>query len=547
MQPTNPVSPARLPWTRPEARTLRVSITLSLISLGVWISLCYAFRTWTPDPDIVAPLVVYEGVRQHGLEFLTSWHYTQDNWLFSLVPLTSVAFSVFGTSPVVMVGFGWAIFFASVAMTAVIVSRLEGWWAAGLLASILLFANFDALGIVGFLTHPVTHNISMAWGLGVVILALRLVTRYSTLLLLAFATALFADVVSDPWAAATIAVPIIIVTAFLHLLHRRTPQGVSAAKICIAAIVSSAAAHTRFFGLLGFLPQSDLSLGSVEDVGRNLLWMGEILGVLYNIVPGGDKLARPVVVVSLLCFAAILSVSVVALLRRIKSAPIEKQFVFGVACMSILGVAAAFLISRWEPMQGMMLGRFFVNVYYFSALIVFMAASGFRGAFGRVWQTFFLAYAALFIVSGICSNPVAWANRPSVPRNEPAAELAQFLKDNGLRYGYGPYWGSYGLAMDWLTNGAITVRPVYFLGIENGISSGRSQTSDLWYSGRESAAGQPTFLLIRADGENCPDVTACVEQAQHQFGEPAKILIFKDMKVLVWPYDIATKIVHRPI
>ena len=116
-------SPA-IPRTRLNA--LRLIMVAAILIFGAWASMRYSFGAWAPDADIAGPVVVWEGVSHYGLGFLVSWHYTQDNWLFSLLPLTSVIFTLFGTNPKLVVGVGWLIFMASVGTTSFLVYRIAG-------------------------------------------------------------------------------------------------------------------------------------------------------------------------------------------------------------------------------------------------------------------------------------------------------------------------------------------------------------------------------------------------------------------------------------
>jgi hypothetical protein len=59
------------------------------LALGGWVSFHYCFAAWRPDPDIFVTVELWRGVQRFGPRFLTAWAYTQDNWLLSLIPLSS--------------------------------------------------------------------------------------------------------------------------------------------------------------------------------------------------------------------------------------------------------------------------------------------------------------------------------------------------------------------------------------------------------------------------------------------------------------------------
>jgi hypothetical protein len=126
-----------------------------------------------------------------------------------------------------------------------------------------------------------------------------------------------------------------------------------------------------------------------------------------------------------------------------------------------------------------------------------------------------------------------------IPSSDPseAKALGGFLAAHQLVYGYGPYWASNALAMDALTEGAVTIRPVVFA--PGGIARRPGGTSSLWYAPGAEPAGASPFLVIRSDPENCASVEACEAAARSQFGPPAERLVHGDAIVLVWRRPLA--------
>jgi hypothetical protein len=150
------------------------------------------------------------------------------------------------------------------------------------------------------------------------------------------------------------------------------------------------------------------------------------------------------------------------------------------------------------------------------------------------------AYALLFAVSGLALTPRLWTG-PLAASDAPEAQaLGGFLKAQGLTYGYGPYWGSGALAMQDLTGGAVTIRPVTFRG--GRIAPRPAETSRLWYAPGAEPQGVRPFLVIRTDAEECPSVPACEADARRQFGDPAERLVHGDAVILVWERPLAPRI-----
>jgi hypothetical protein len=140
-------------------------------ALGLWVSFRYTFAAWQPDPDIFVTVALWRGVHRYGLPFLQSWWYTQDNWLLSVIPISSLAFELFGPRPNLAVLLGWLAFVVSVMLTAWLAYRIAGGRCAVILDCVLMFGRFSALGRTGYLAYPISHNMSMAWGLIVLVFA----------------------------------------------------------------------------------------------------------------------------------------------------------------------------------------------------------------------------------------------------------------------------------------------------------------------------------------------------------------------------------------
>ncbi|MDB5492767.1 MAG: glycosyltransferase, partial [Phenylobacterium sp.] len=521
---------------RPRLQTLSgAAAVAALASAGLWISLHYCLVAWKTDPDIFVTVALWRGVREHGLGFLRSWTYTEDNWLFSLVPISSLFYSAFGATSRIAALVGWLFFVASVAMTAWLAAKLAGWRAAAITGCVLLFANYYALGHIGFLSYPITHNVSMAWGLAVLLLALWGVERQAYGPCIAAGLAVFVDAVSDPWASAAIAVPLVLASGGLAAVHRRTRLGAIALTLCLASALALWAAYKHPFGALHFLPRGHFQPGGWQAMLVNLRFGYRALAVMFNILPGGDLEAISTQVISVAALAAMVGASSLLVLWGLPRASAGRQLVGGVAVLSIGAVTTLYLLG--PPASGLYVGRFFPNLYFFGALLVAMAAA-------ERWRTgpwaakaAVGAYAALFVASGAAMTPQLWT-QPVPPSEPPAAKaLGAFLQAHRLAYGYGPYWGANALAMEALTDGAVTIRPVVF---QHGRVARRPvEASSLWFAPQAEPAGAPLFLVIRSDIEGCPALEACEAAARSQFGAPSERLVGGDAVVLVWRHPLA--------
>lgn len=523
---------------RPNARiTAIVVLAGAALALGAWVSFHYCFGVWRPDPDIFVTVELWRGVQRHGLGFVTTWAYTQDNWLLSLIPLSSLAFATLGPSAGVAVGIGWVFFLATVAMTGWLAAKLAGWRAGLALSVVLVFANSQALGGAGYFGYPISHTVSMAWALLALILALRGLERGSWAACIAAGMVVFLDAVSDPWAGVGIACPLILVAIAMAWTHRGLRPGRSAAVLALASALGLVAARTRFFGLLDFLPRSHFEFASGQEMLSNLYWASKSLAAIFDILPG-DAGSGTAGLLNLAAIVLLLGAAVVLGARGIRRSSLGRQLIFGVSLLSIGAMAALFIVGRWDGTFGA--GRFFPNLYFLGGLLVTVVAADHWPSWRWPPKLAVGAYAGLLILTGLLSQPAAWTGRAPPPSRDEALELADFLHAHGLSYGYGVFWGARALVTDTLTGGRVIIRPVSFVGGD--VRRRPAETSSLWYTSADGPPSPRPFVVIRADGEECPSVDACVAIAQRQFGVAAERLVWRDATILVWPRSIAAQI-----
>lgn len=532
------VRAARRPTSAP-ARLGLIGMAAAGLALGLFVSFRYAMSIWTPDPDIAVPLALWTGFQEHGWRFFSSWLYTPDNWLLSLTPVDALVFSLAGASPTVLVGIGWMIFAASLAMTAYLCWRLAGATAAAVMASVLAFANPAALGSAGYLAYPVTHNISMAWALAALSLGAAAIGRGSLLLALASGVCVFVDAVSDPWALPAIALPLILASGGLALLRRGEAAGRAAAALFVACGIAAWGAHSRAWGAFAFLPRSGFRLTSPAGVLHNLWTAAKDLAAMANVLPGADTGAKAVLRADFIALAVVLAVAVVGAAAAARRDSASRQLIVAVAILSMLGTLSAYAIGAWPTLAS--LGRWFPNLYFFGGLLgAYALAAHWRG--WPRWARFAaVAYAALFATAGALAAPSAWLGPLKAPRPYEAEALAAYLQSQGLTYGYGPYWGAQSLIIGPVSGGRVAIRPVTF---EDGKLRRRvAESSSFWYRAEDEPPGLiARFVLVKNDGEACLDLPACEATAVRQLGPPARRLQHEGYVVLVYDHPIAARI-----
>lgn len=514
-------------------------LAVPVLALGLWTSWHFTFGVWRADADVFVTVQLWKGVREFGLGFVRTWSYTQDNWLFSLIPLSSLLFEAFGADLRTAVLIGWLIFVASVAMTAWLAWRLAGVRAGLVIACILMFASLPALGQAGYFAYPISHNLSMAWGLLTLILALRALERSAIAPALAAAVAVFINVVSDPWAAVAVAGPLIIASGVIAWRNWNSPVGRTAFVLAAASAVALLLVQTRLFGLLSFLPKSHFAFADLATMRLNIGWAQRSLGTVFNIIPGANLATTPPrlfgATMALLLFGWAMAATTFGLAR----ASVGRQLVGAVAVLSIAGMTALFVLSRFPPTLAV--GRFFPNLYFLGSLLVVLLAAEHWRRWPVLLKAGLVAYAVLFAVSGIVSAPGLLNGKRKPAGYEHALDLAAVLSSRGLALGYGPFWGTNSLLMDTLTEGRVTIRPVSFM--SGRIDRRPIQTSSLWFTPAAEPKGDPRrFLVILNDGEECPVVETCVQMALRQFGPPSERFPYGEGVILVWPRPIAPQI-----
>ncbi|HEX3699594.1 MAG TPA: hypothetical protein VHV27_02865 [Phenylobacterium sp.] len=521
---------------RPSLWTLGGALALAaLVAAGLWISLHDCLAAWKAESDIFVSVALWRGVADHGLGFVRTWTYTEDNWLFSLVPAASALYAAFGASPRVTVLTGWLVFVVSVALTAALAARLAGRRAAAITGAVLLFAPYHALGAIGFLGYPISHGVSMAWGLAALLLAVWGVERGAYGPCLAAAALVFIDAVSDPWASAAIAGPLVLASGGLALANRRSRLGGCALALSVATALAFWAAYKHPFGTLRFLPRGHFQFGGPAAALTNLGFGARALAVMFNILPGANLEAPTTRIAALAGLAIVVGVAIGLTLWTLPRASPGRQLVGAVAILSLGAVAGLYLLGPAN--SGLYVGRFFPNLYFLGALLVAMAASAGWAAWPLPAKAALGAYLALFVLAGAASAPRLWTAplEPSEPAD--AKALGALLQGHHLSYGYGPYWGASALAMDGLTDGAVTIRPVVF---RNGRVARRPvEASSLWFAAGAEPSGARPFLVIRPDPEGCAAPATCEADARRQFGAPAERLAWGDAVVLVWSHPLA--------
>ncbi len=217
--------------------------------------------------------MLWHGVRAHGLGFLRDWMWAQDNWLFSLLPWSAALYALAGPRPALVVGTGWAVFVACARTRRWLGWRLARRPAVWALLPVLLLASRPGLGRIGWLAHPVTHTVTLLWGLLALHAAVSWMTARRPWALAAVAAAVLIATLSDPWAWPALVLPVALAAALLR-------DG----RLAVAVLVAGALAASRLGGVLDFLPPPRFEAANWAQVQDNFALLPRILGADFALL-----------------------------------------------------------------------------------------------------------------------------------------------------------------------------------------------------------------------------------------------------------------------
>ncbi len=502
----------------------------ALLVLGLVRSAVICLRR-QPDADMATVPLIDEAVRAHGLSALSAWHYTQDNWLLSVIlpelPL-QVALAPCPWLPALT---GWLFFVGCCAIIGLLARPTIGSRPALLLGTTLLFASPDALTGFGFLAHPTSHDVSSFWCLLALLPAMACLRGRSPLLVLATAAALLVATISDPWTRAAFLLPVsaasLVAAVALGGRMRRV------AFLIALATLPSWLCGSHAFGLMPSLTALHFDRGPLSAVPAHLRAALLGAGLLFGI---GDPVPSATgvpwgAVSSLLALAALGLLAAVTLISPAGRPREPDGFLMLVCVLSCAGTVAAFGLSAIPADTAF--ARLVLNLYFVLPLLLCLALAGTRGAGPAA-----LLAAALLFVAGSLDARWMPVREHSVGAPGWQTRLTRFLRAHDLHYGYGGYWGSDANSSRVRTRGAVTIRPVSGPGGGLPIQPTGSQTFDAWYRPGDAGSVQTRFFVSVPDPDLCGDPAACRTLAIRSFGRPDRILDWEGHDILVWSHPV---------
>lgn len=508
--------------------------------LGAIVSFLVTQVAFEIDTDISHTAMLWQGVSEHGVEFFKDWLFTPDSWILSYVPLHFAYFGLFGLSPAWVIFTGWLVLFGS--------ALAAGWLARAMGASRTVAIGLGVLILwvpayvhsPGFISYPMSHGITNLFGLLAVACVFVWIKKGNPLHLLGCLLLLVAGSVSDPWMMAAFELPIFLAALAMSFVRDWRRQMVPVVAASAASLILS---YTQVMGLFSFVPRHHFRIGTSDVIISNARqWLDSLAG-LWAFIPG---LSHHKVWVSILYVllpgVLVLCVLLPVLRSGMKNRDARAVFFGLFSLLTAGGISVAFVIG--DTVASAVSARFLLNLYVVSLIWLSLAASKHRlppfEQVGKWVQRPVMALAAMYLVSSLLSLYPLVRKADGEVNSTRAAELSRYLRENGLEYGYGPYWGTLSNAVTWVSGGAVVVRPVVFDKNTGAMIVGnRPESARRWYQDGDARPDQDDFFVYLVnDGEECPKVDLCEGGVVKQFGKPSKVLTYRGARILVWSYPL---------
>jgi hypothetical protein len=525
-------------------------IVLALFAL--WTSIHETFAIWTVNADTVDMALLFHGFQNHGISFLKTWRYTQDNWLLSAGPLSFIIYYFFGVNDYTIIGSGWFILVFNAFLGGYILYKLTKYqsiYPSLFFLLACLFPSLGALGGNGFMAFFLSHNSTMSIVLvSFFTLLTALQKEKQTLISISMfllSLLVFVGGISDPWFNAAFTVPAIISLSLLALSKKNIfVVYVSLFYIAVGFIL----AQTKLFGELSFLPSTSyIFVTSLDQFGKNVHFLISSLSTFSN----AHELLKINILLGYLYIIGVFYVvfrSFYFLLKNYRIAESTEKLFINFSVFSITTMVAAFVLSNFPG--GYYSGRFLVNIFYMLFMVVIYSYySEHKESYYRLIVPLSLLF--LYSLSSVYQGEPYWRQIKLINNQLSSISLINFLERHNLHYGYGGYWAADANAISVISGYHVLIRPVSYEPIYKKGSDGNfpfayivgnhPQSSPFWYHKNNIKKYKSSFLVI-ADGGAPELYRNNVKQSEkiaiEQFGLPDRSYKFDKKTILVWNKDI---------
>ncbi len=330
----------------------------------------------------------------------------------------------------------------------------------------------------------------------------------------------------DPFAVPILFAPLVIV-ALAGIIR----NGFSGAEGAVLASIAGAlilmwALHVLVRATGGFTETVNFGtrIAPYSELPGNALAVSRFLILLFGGDFFGRAAAQPLTILSFIRFAALVFVvyCVISVVWKFMTGG-DTDWISTVLAIGATADVAMCLFSESFDVPAQGHERFLVPAVIFGAVISGRTLSDLSPAFRREgW-----AALAVMVAASVVLSTTTWMR---VQRTEsPFAQLGNWLEQQGLHHGYGPYWDADIVTVE--TSGRVRMRAVKFA--QGRVSPLDWLSSPKWYS--EPGDGR-TFLAWDEPAAKLEGLS--LADAVTDWGKPAQVYNLGLFKVAVWDRDI---------
>ena len=440
----------------------------------------------------------------------------------------------------------YAMALAGAALAAWSVWQVAGPWAAGLTAVLLICAAPDTLHLLLSMTQHAPDWFCLALLAAFLVLMQRRALSLRPIVLIGLS--LVAGVIvgmnaaSDPLLVLGGLVPFALAVASAAVLVRG-PATLRALWVALATLVVTAVAWVLTLVVMSGLsvaPESGVhttTLATAQKIGSNFRLWWQSIAVLGN----GNFFGLDVSFLSVLAVAcAALSIGAVVLLPRMgwqalrvraedaASPEAAGRIAFMVFwCSSAVLLSAAFVLSATPvDIHG---DRYLVGLVYAAAAVIPAVAVGHMRT-----EAAAVAGTCVFALSGVIAMAKGTVTNDTsrFPTAAVANQVWQLAVSKHLQFGYSGYWDA--APITWASRFRVRVYPISLCVSNTHLCPFDLHTISSWYSPRGPIR---SFLLTDSAIPLVPSPTP-------DLGRPSAVYHVGNLTMYVYPYDLATKIVH---
>ncbi len=521
--------------TQKPAKAEHIALAV-IIVLGLLLTFVQAYN-FDLNSDQSQSALIYYDLLEERPHPLAGWYLPTNNYLFTDSLFYVITGGLFGMGPTTVRLTSWVIFLMGIAVAAAIVARAFSKRAALYMAAVLMFMPAIA---THELLAPQNHNGNILFTLIAYLLALLLLNSRDTgrkdaiVLLPLLALVITTGVFSDPTMLFTFSLPFALTLVVVSALRRELPaSGAKTLSLIMIVMLASGGAILLQYAvsmntglqLSKFLMQTNsIAIDKLpEHLGFTLKMLAMLLGLMES--DGGFSIIN--IARALLLLAALAS----ALWALKHEGDLQRQY-FLIFLLVMGSLIVASFVFRAKPFA-LSTARYLIPVLYSQAVFIGIALSGYYKPVPGSLQRYRYVVLSAFLVCIMLASAGVATTQANSQRHQ---GLSEYLKGNGLEYGYSQYWSANIITL--LTENHVKVRPIEFT--IQGLSPFFWSTNEFWYN--RSASTQPSFILVPAGEQSDGFSVASAGMLAAMFGETSMTMEYEGAKIYVWDRNILSPV-----